>query len=247
MTEVFELPASATDAMKYEKLSEQYQVIHTSDVLKIMSEQGFRVTQANTLKPRTRDPRVVKHFLRMRHESHLNEINGTIPEIVLINSHDGSTSLRMEAGLFRMICSNGLIVKSSSIHSSRTRHIDVSEERVISEAIKVIGAARESARRIDLFMGKVLHPLGASEFALKALELHGTTHITSDELLKPRRSEDVGADLWSTFNRVQENLMRGGLQGVSATGRRVRTAGIRSMGSTVRVNTGLWELAESFL
>jgi hypothetical protein len=54
-------------------------------------------------------------------------------------------------------------------------------------------------------------------------------------------------DLWTVFNRVQENMMRGGLEGLSANGRRIRTGGIRAMGSTVKVNTSLWELAESYV
>ena len=66
MTEVLDLPASAVDALKYEKLSSSYQLIDTKDVLEIMRENGFRVTQTFSLRPRKRDPRVVKHALRMR-------------------------------------------------------------------------------------------------------------------------------------------------------------------------------------
>ena len=246
MTEILELPVSAVDALKYEKLSSAYQVIKTSDVLDIMKAEGFRVTQANTLKPRKRDPRVVKHFLRMRHESHMGAINGSIPEIVLINSHDGSTSLRMEAGLFRLVCSNGLIVKSADIYSSRTRHVDVTEDRVVGEAMKVIEAARESARRVEIFMGTVLTEERALEFAQQAKEIRNL-NVPNEELLKVRRQEDLGKDLWTIFNRIQENMIRGGLEGVSANGRRIRTGGIRAMGSTVKVNTSLWELAESYV
>ena len=139
MTELL-LPEAAVDGIKYEKLSAKYDLISTGAVVELMREEGFRVTQANQLKPRKRDPRVVRHFVRMRHESYLKEINGSVPEILLINANDGSSSLRMEAGMFRMICSNGLIVKSHEIDSVRIRHIDVTAERVIEEANKVIGA-----------------------------------------------------------------------------------------------------------
>ena len=246
MTEVLELPVSALDALKYEKLSERYQVIETKDVLEIMREQGFRVTQANTLKPRKRDPRVVKHFLRMRHESHMGAMNGTIPEILLINSHDGSTSLRMEAGLFRLVCSNGLIVKSQDIYSSRTRHIDVTEERVVTEAMKVIKAASESARRVEIFMGKVITDVDALQFAKEASDIRGGK-IDPKALLTCRRDEDKENTLWNVFNRVQENLIRGGVEGVSPNGRRTRTLGIKAMGSTVKTNLKLWDLAENYL
>lgn len=241
------MPESVADPLKFNKLSDKYQVIKTHDVAQIMREQGFIITQANTLKPRNRDPRVVKHFLRLRHQSHETSINGTIPEIVLINSHDGSTSLRMEAGLFRMICSNGLIVKSASIYSSRTRHIDVTETRVVEEADKVIRAALESARRIELFMNKTLSDVDAKDFAMQAIQIRSMPNVTPEAMLQVRRQEDAGNKLWNVFNRVQENLMRGGIQGVSTNGRRVTTQGVRAMGPTVKVNTRLWELAEEFV
>jgi len=190
MTEVLDLPTSAIEGIKYEKLSSNYQLIDTKDVLDIMRENGFRVTQTFALKPRTRDPRVVKHALRMRHESFMDAKNGTIPELVLINSHDGSTSLRMDVGLFRIVCSNGLIVKSNDIYSSRTRHIDVSEELVVNESMKVIQAAKESASRIEVFMQKILTPVDQLELATRAAEIRGLK-VDPTDLLAVRREEDT--------------------------------------------------------
>jgi len=246
MTEVLDLPASAVDALKYDKLSASYQLIDTKDVIDIMRDNGFRVTQTFSLRPRKRDPRVVKHALRMRHESFMDAKNGTIPELVLINSHDGSTSLRMDVGLFRIVCSNGLIVKSNDIYSSRTRHMDVNEDLVVNEAMKVIQAAKESASRIELFMQKILTPVDQLELATRAAEIRGLK-IEPKELLTVRRDEDTGNDLWRVFNRVQEAVIRGGVTGVSPNGRRVRTLGIKAMGATVKTNTKLWSLAEEYL
>ena len=246
MTEVLDLPTSAIEGLKYEKLSAAYQLIDTKDVIDIMRENGFRVTQTFSLRPRKRDPRVVKHALRMRHESFMDAKNGTIPELVLINSHDGSTSLRMDVGLFRIVCSNGLIVKSNDIYSSRTRHIDVNEEIVINESMKVIQAAKESAFRIEKFMGKILTPVDQLELATRAAEIRGLK-VEPAELLQVRRDEDKGDDLWRVFNRVQEAIMKGGVKGVSPNGRRVTTLGIKAMGSTVKTNTKLWSLAEEYL
>jgi len=123
-----ELPVAARDPLQYEGLSNKYQVIHTTDVIDIMTEHDFIVTQVHSMKPRVRDPRIVQHFIRLRHKDLSNEINGTIPEVLVVNSNDGSTSLRMDAALFRLICGNGLIVKSADIYSSRLRHVDVTEE-----------------------------------------------------------------------------------------------------------------------
>lgn len=240
------LPPAATDGVKYAKLSSSYDLISTERVVSLMRDEGFVPTAANHLRPRKRDPRVVRHFVRMRHEQHLREINGSVPEILIINSNDGSSSLRIEAGLFRMVCANGLIVKSSSIGSTRIRHIDVTAERVIEGATYVIQQAREAARRIDLFRARVLNNDEVLQFATSASALWGD-RVAPRSLLEARRTEDQGNELWSVFNRVQENLVRGGIAGRSANGRATRTHGIRAMDNSIKVNTKLWELAEELL
>lgn len=245
MTELL-LPEAAVDGIKYEKLSAKYDLISTGAVVELMREEGFRVTQANQLKPRKRDPRVVRHFVRMRHESYLKEINGSVPEILLINANDGSSSLRMEAGMFRMICSNGLIVKSHEIDSVRIRHIDVTAERVIEEANKVIKAAQEAARRVELFKKRILTASQITQFSVLASAFWGG-RVMPHSLLEARRDEDKGEDLWRVFNRVQENMIKGGVVGRSRNGRATRTHGIRAMDNTIKVNMKLWEIAEAFV
>lgn len=240
------LPPAAIDGVKYAKLSSSYDLISTERVVNLMGEEGFVPTATNHLKPRKRDPRVVRHFVRMRHESHLQEINGSVPEILIINSNDGSSSLRIEAGLFRTICANGLIVKSSSISSVRIRHVEVTAERVVEGANHVIQQAREAARRIELFRARTLSNDEALEFAKGASALWGD-RVPPRALLEARRTEDQGSELWSVFNRVQENLVKGGIAGRSANGRATRTHGIRAMDNSIKVNTKLWELAEEML
>jgi hypothetical protein len=237
------LPEAATDGVKFEKLSQKYDLISTEAVVGLMREEGFRVTQTNTLKPRKRDPRVVRHFVRMRHESYLQEINGSVPEVMIINANDGSSSLRMEAGLFRFVCSNGLIVKSQEIASSRIRHIDVTAEKVLEEANRVIQSAQEAARRVDIFRRRILSADEQQHFSVLASAFWGG-RVMPHKLLEARRPEDTGNDLWSVFNRVQENMIKGGVVGRSPSGRNTRTHGIRAMDNTVKVNMKLWELAE---
>lgn len=240
------LPAAATDGIKFDKLSSKYDLISTESVVQLMREEGFVVTSANSLKPRKRDPRVVRHFVRMRHEQHMREINGSVPEILVINANDGSSSLRMEAGLFRMVCSNGLIIKSHDVGSARIRHVDVTADRVLAEANRVIKGAQEAARRVDLFKSRVLNSTEQTQFSVLASALWGG-RVMPHSLLESRRSEDNGNDLWRVFNRVQENLVKGGIVGRSALGRATRTHGIRAMDNTVKVNMKLWEIAEEFV
>jgi len=70
----------------------------------------------------------------------------------------------------------------------------------------------------------------------------GTPSGTS--ISTPRRFEDRGNDLWTTFNRIQENLMRGGLSGHNRNGRRLTTRPIAGVSENVRLNRALWTLTE---
>lgn len=239
------LPPAATDGVKFDKLSSKYDLISTESVVNLMRDEGFIVTATNSLKPRVRDPRMVRHFVRMRHEQYF-EVNGSVPEILVINANDGSSSLRMEAGLFRMVCSNGLIVKSHDVGSARIRHVDVTADRVLEEANRVILGAQEAARRVDLFKDRILNQSEKMQFSVLASAFWGG-RVMPHSLLESRRPEDNGDDLWRVFNRIQENLIKGGVVGRSPSGRNTRTHGIRAMDNSVKVNMKLWEIAEEFV
>jgi hypothetical protein len=66
-------------------------------------------------------------------------------------------------------------------------------------------------------------------------------------LLAPRRNQDYGNDLWSVFNRVQENGTRGGFQVPDANGRLRRVRERRNIVADVTWNQGLWELTQSVI
>ena len=246
----FELPVAAVSPLQSEGLSQKYQIIHTTDVVDIMTEHDFIVTQVHSMKPRVRDPRVVEHFIRLRHKDFSHEINGTIPEVLVVNSNDGSTSLRMDAALFRLICGNGLIVKSADIYRSRLRHVDVTEQSVIEESKKVINAAIEAAKRIEKFQKKILMGYAVYEFACEASELALKivgSNIKPGDLLVSRREEDAGGALWNVLNRVQENLVKGGITYRTRKGRQMTSRGITGATPLIQMNERLWSLAEDYL
>jgi hypothetical protein len=68
--------------------------------------------------------------------------------------------------------------------------------------------------------------------------------VTAEQLNEPRRADDVGASLWTTFQRVQENTLQGGQPGRSAQGRRMQTRPVASIDRGVSLNRALWMLAE---
>jgi len=233
--------------------SERYAYIPTVDVLSGLEREGFRVMKAS--QSRTRIPGksdFTKHMLRLRHESTATSVQAlgeTIPEVVLINSHDGTSAYRLMSGMFRLVCLNGMIVADSLVGSLKVQHSGNITSKVIEGSFKVLentGKAVEAAKtwaEIELSDDESLAFADAAHTVRFGAE---DTTINPARLLAARRPDDVGHDLWRTFNRVQENVIKGGLQGLNATGtRRVSSRAVRGIDNDIKLNTALWRLAES--
>ena len=232
--------------------SERYAYIPTVDVLSGLEREGFRVVKAS--QSRSRIPGkadFTKHMLRLRHEStqDVTALGETIPEVVLINSHDGSAAYKLMAGMFRLVCMNGMVVADSLIGSLKVQHSGDVTSKVIEgsfEVLKNTGKAIEAAKawaEIQLSDDESLAFANAAHTVRFGAE---DTTINPVRLLAARRPDDQGRDLWRTFNRVQENVIKGGLQGLNATGtRRVSSRAIRGIDGDIRLNSALWTLAAS--
>jgi len=242
------LPPSMTQGMKSEAVSERYAYIPTNDVVQTMLDNNYYVSSVVATRPRTKDPRVVKHFVRMRNKDHPLSTNGVHPEIVIVNAHDGTSSLQFMAGLFRMICSNGLVVGTHSFEPARIAHRANWQEEALEKAHDVIYKASESARRTELLRQKRLSTITALQFAQQASQHFYEGKISPHDLLTARRSEDVSDDLWTIFNRVQENIIRGGLSADRGEGnRRFFTRQVRGANADLTANNWLWNLTEEYL
>ena len=220
-------------------------MIDTARLLDAFAEDQYLVVQTGAKRTKKQDPREVKHLVRLRHADHAVALHGAVPEIVIVNAHDGSSSLRILSGLFRLICSNGLIVQSHTLADEvRIRHTPQALDIAVGAAKTVMAASIAAARQIQRWESIVLSESEQLQFAEQASALWHNGAIPADRLLGARRPENAGNDLWRTFNRVQENLTQGGLILRRGSGRMARTRGIRAVGSTVRVNSALWSLAD---
>lgn len=232
----------------HESRSQRYAYIPTATVLTELRKEGFQpfmVTQTRTRHEDRRD--YTKHMIRLRHASQINA-RGEANEIILLNSHDGTSSYQMLAGMFRFVCSNGLVC-GDTVADVRVPHKGDVAGQVIEGAYQVLHGfdraleSRESMQAITLEEGE------AEVFARAALSLKyddpdKPAPITESQILMPRRFDDRRPDLWMTFNRVQENLTKGGLSGRSANGRRQQTRPVQGIDSDIRLNRALWLLAD---
>lgn len=230
--------------------SKDYQLVHTMDLVAQLRSHNYEVTQAFQDQPRRRDPKYVRHMLRMTPTALLKspERGAVFPQVLLWNSHNGRTMARLCAGFFRMICSNGMIVGESTA-TYAVRHYGKTVAQQVEDALKaIIEKQKEQEKRIEEWKKITLSDHRMTRYAEQAAEIRfGTSagNYTSTAILAPRRPEDMGDDLWRVFNRVQENLTHGKLEGLSANQRRVQSRPLTGIGATLDVNRRLWQLTEA--
>ena len=229
-----------------EHLSTRYGFIPTIEVVRGLRTSGFHPVMASQSRTRI-DGResFVKHVMRFRHETAV-EKGGVLPEIVLVNSHDGTTSYQLRAGIYRLVCSNGMIV-GDEMFCRRVKHQGDVIERVVEAANDLIEIVPISVEKAKEWQGIELKFDQKIAFAQAALSLKWDgeeTLITPNQALEPRRLADAKHDLWTTFNVLQENIIRGGVRYRTEAGSRMRTRPVNSVGENVRLNTALWTLTE---
>ncbi len=230
----------------HESRSSRYTYIPTINVLSGLRNEGFQPFMACQTRVRDDAKREhTKHMLRLRHADQIagREAN----EIVLLNSHDGTSSYQMLAGMFRFVCSNGMVCGETT-SDVRVRHNGDVVGEVIEGAFTVLDAFEAITEQREGMQALTVKPAEQAAFARAALMLkyddEDAAPITETQLLSPRRFEDRKDDMWTTFNRVQENLLKGGLRGRNQTGRTTTTRRVNGIDQNVKLNRALWMLAD---
>lgn len=227
--------------------SNRYGFIPTIEVMRGLQKTGYYPIDAMQSRARISGRKeFVRHMIRFRHESCV-QIEGLIPEIVMINSHDGSTSYQIRAGIYRFVCGNGLVI-GNDLFCQRIKHQGDVTTKVIESADYLINIVPQALETASDWKRIILKPEQKIAFAESALGLKWDSEesfpVTADQLITPRRIADQSNDLWTTFNILQENIIQGGLRYRTDKGARNRTRGVTSVSENVRLNTALWSLTE---
>lgn len=231
----------------HESRSERYTYIPTIEILNGLRAHGFQPFMVAQTRVRDEAHREhTKHMIRLRHVEHIGVKEAN--EIILVNSHNGSSSYQMLAGVFRFACANGMVC-GNTYQDIRIPHKgDVMDQvlegaHVILEEFDLINEKKDAMRSVQLAMPEQ-HALARAALALRYDASKTTAPIEAAQLLNARRKDDLGHDLWSTFNRIQENMIKGGLRGARLNGRRRSTRAVGGIDQNVALNRGLWTLAE---
>ena len=240
----------------HDSRSRRYALIPTKAVIDGLAGEGFLPVAARQARPRDASRTdFTKHMLRFRRDGEdYSQVGDVIPELVLVNSHDGSSSYRLMAGLFRLVCLNGMVVDDGLIASVRITHTGDIVGRVIEAAHGVVAQSAKSLAAARAWSGIELapperHALAKAAHVLRFGDADGETKtpIAPEQLLRPRRYGDDKADLWTTFNVLQENAIRGGQQAFRRDGRgrrrRVTARPVQGIDQDLKLNKALWVLA----
>lgn len=255
-----EVVPSAFAEDKHESRSDKYTYIPTSEVILRMLQEGFAPFMAVQSRSRIEGKtEFTKHMIRFRHASQegVQKVGDSIPEIVLLNSHDGTSAYALDAGLYRLVCSNGMIVRESTIDSIKVPHKGNVVDQCLEAAYAQVAQFKAVRESTELMQRLTMKPQEQKVFAEAALMLRFEPNesgvlqspITVEQVLEPRRHQDDGADLWRTFNRVQENLTKGGQRYVNVNpenGRRreLHVRPVEGIDGDRKLNSALWHLTQ---
>jgi hypothetical protein len=253
-TEIREKAKSIFTAKGAPGTSEKYAHISTFQIIQDMEKLGWGVVDAKQVRARKGDG-YQKHLVVFRNNDIV--INGeegdhAYPQILLTNSHDGKNAFTFTAGLFRLVCENGLVICSKEFENLKIRHYgyDFEElQKVITTMVENLPLTVDSMNK---FKKKQLRKKQVEEFAKKAAEIRfGVEQVKNIKidysgLITPTRPEDAGNDLWSVFNVVQEKLTHGMFEYISGTKLR-KARKIKNFRQDIDLNAKLYNLAMEYI
>ena len=235
-------------------VSQHYTHIPTSVIVDDMKQLGWEVVDAKEVKAR-KGIGFQKHLIVFRNPEVV--INGTdgddvFPQILLTNSHDGKNAFTFTAGLFRMVCENGLVISTEQFEDVKMRHLGYTFEELQVKIREMVERLPLTVESMNKMKGVQLDEQQAVDFALRALSTRFNEdemkRITVDakELLKPVRKEDEGSDLWSIFNVIQEKLIEGDFN-YNAGNKSRKARKIKNFNQDLKVNKELFAMAAEFI
>jgi hypothetical protein len=242
----------------HESRSDRYVYVSTEEVLGALMAEGFLPVEARVARSRDQGRAgFAKHMVRLRKDAADLKVGDTYFETILKNAHDGSACYDASAGLWRLLCLNGMAVGEGTVSSVHIRHSGNRDRQIgavvegayqlIEQAPMVMDAPRLWPS-IELTRDEQMVYADAAR-TLRFGDAQGEvdTPITAEQLLLPRRPQDSGRDLWTTFNVVQENAIKGGLRAAFRDDRqrwrRMSTREVKGIDADIKLNRALWTVA----
>jgi hypothetical protein len=238
------LAPSVFTTEKAKHLTDKYIQTPTIKVVEDLMNLGWEVTKVQEVKSR-KYKGFQKHLIMFANPNIIIKgANGddSQPQILLTNSHDGKAAFNFRVGIFRFVCSNGLVISDADFGVVSIRHVNYTFGSLQVKINEMISKLPGLVQKINLFKTTVLTEAQMADFATKAAALRTKKTVNIMSVLEPTRKEDVGNDLWLVFNRVQEKILGGSY---TSGGRKARS--VKNFQKDIQLNEQLFELAESYL
>jgi len=227
------------------KMSNKYTFVPTMDILENFDREGWHVASASQVGRGLHS----KHELRLRN-GQFPQVGDSLIEAIIRNSHDGTTTFSVSAGLYRLVCSNGLTVPTSVSDKISVKHMkfDMDTVREITDQFaERLPVIQNSVGKMETsFLNEERTVDFVNKSALIRWEKGSIPKINVEDFIRPLRHEDNGNTVWKTFNVIQEKFVRGGLKYQSEKGRVTSMKQLKDFQAVNKINTNLWELAESY-
>ena len=233
----------------YHEVSSKYHFIPTIEIIEQLRAENWYPVSVNQAGVKDLDKDGFQHhYVRFQHFSDLINPNANVVELLLFNSHDRSKSFTISAGIYRYVCSNGLVIADSVFESYKIKHLGDKDNDVINAVANITAIKPKLLEKISKFESITLNQNEKESFLQSALPLRFEEHLELDnpnELLTPLRAEDKKDDLYTVLNILQENFLSSKVSGYNKeTNRRFTSKQITSISKDVEINKGLWDIAE---
>ena len=227
------------------QMSQKYTFVPTIEIVENFDREGWKVYSAKQVG----SGQYAQHELRLRNGG-LPNVGDSLIEAVIRNSHNGLSAFSVSSGLHRLVCSNGLTVPTSVADSISVKHMkfDMGMVREITDqfAERLPVIQRSVGKMETTFLEEERLVDFVNKSALIRWEKGSLPKINVEDFLRPERDGDVGNSVWKTFNVIQEKFVRGGLKYQSKKGRFTSMKELKNFQNINKINTNLWELAESY-
>ena len=240
--------------------SERYSHVRTADIVQKMLDSGFVIQNASQQKTQKRtagNEQFQKHRITMRMPGDFGQsldLGSVFPTVDLINSGNWSSKFLMALGLYRLICTNGMVAPvGDQAHTVNVRHNNINDD-VMQAMDTAIASAPSLVDFADRAANADMSDNAITEYVTAAARLRwnfekdespSEAHLTG--LGHARRIEDNKTDLWHTFNRVQENGTRGGFLIPDSSGKMRRSREVTNIAADTAWNQNLWSLTQSWI
>ena len=243
------------------KVSDKYVQANTSTVIDDMAKLGWYPVEAKQKKARKNSSGIQSFHMIAFQNPDVKIMQGddveAYPRIILTNSHDGMASFRFRVGLYRCICSNGLVICDENFADLTIRHINYTFDDLRHLVVKTMSELPAYIEIMNKMKQTTLDKSQKYDFALKMLKLR--KNVSEDEqlnvsertlvdILTPVRKEDEGDSLWNVFNVLQEKMIKGGVMVESGKEDKLRKLRpVKSFARDLSVNYKMFDTAMDYL